>query len=202
MATPLCFDMILPNGEPLRWDTPGARWDGTVEEVMAANAQENKTMNQNLISAVLTAQAVTSINTAIATIRTNLPFLINLTPDQRRSLQHASSAGQGVLQDTLTFVQQHPEALPATFNTAEFLKDGALLTPYAPVAASIALLAEDVSDTNIALQADLYSEFLDAYAFAKANNRTGAYDSYVNAVKGRFAKSPRQSVATASAAAK
>jgi hypothetical protein len=39
MATPLRFDMTLPNGQPLCWDTPGATWDGTVEQVMAAIGQ-------------------------------------------------------------------------------------------------------------------------------------------------------------------
>jgi hypothetical protein len=149
-------------------------------------------MIQNNISATLAANAVTDITAAIATIRTNLPFLINLTPDQRKSLAHAATSGQGAIQDALTFAAQHPEALPGTFNTVEFAKDGALLTPFAPIVAAIAALNEDVSDTSIALQADLYSEFLDVYAFAKANNRGGAYNSFVDAVKVRFAKSPRK----------
>jgi hypothetical protein len=148
-------------------------------------------MSKNNISATLAETAVTNINTAIATIRTNLPFLLNLTAAQRRDLQHAGSSGQGVIQSALDFVAQHPEALPATFDTAEFAKDGALLTPFAPIVTSIASLNEDVSDTMIALQADLYSEFLDVYAFAKANNRSGAYDTFINAVKGRFARGPR-----------
>ena len=33
---PLRYGMILPNGQPLRYGTPGARWGGTVAEVMAA----------------------------------------------------------------------------------------------------------------------------------------------------------------------
>jgi hypothetical protein len=199
MATPLRYDLTLPDGQPLRFDTPGARWDGTVEYVMAASESQNNktTMNQNLVSAALTAQTVTNINTAIATIRTNLPFLLNLTPEQRRTLQHAASSGQGVLQDTLTFVAQHPEALPATFSTAEFAKDGALLSPFAPVVAAMDQLNTDVNDTFVALQADLYSQFLDVYAFAKANNRNGAYDSYLDSVKGRFAKGPRSNIKNA-----
>ena len=148
---------------------------------------------KNLVSADLTTQAVTAINAAVETIRTNLPFLINLTPSQRQTLAHASEAGQGVIQDSLTFVAQHPEAMPGTFDSAEFAKDGALLSVYAPVAAAIATLAEDVDDTMIALQSDLYGEFLDVYAFAQANNRNGAYDTFIQAVKGRFARGPRTS---------
>lgn len=202
MGTPLRWNMILPNGEPLRWDTPGARWGGTVEEVMAAIEQKKKSMNQNLVSAELAAQAVTDINTALATIRTKLPFLINLTPEQRRNLKHAASSGQGVIQDSLTFVAQNPSAMPGDFDAAEFAKDGALLSAFGPVAASVAQLAEDVDDTFIALQADLYSEFLDVYAFAKANNRKGTYDTFVNSVKGRFAKTNAKTAQPAAASSK
>ena len=40
--------------------------------------------DDNRISAELTAAAVTAVEGAIATIRTNLPFLISLTNDERR----------------------------------------------------------------------------------------------------------------------
>ena len=42
--------------------------------------------DDNRISAELTAAAVTAVEGAIATIRTNLPFLISLTNDERRRL--------------------------------------------------------------------------------------------------------------------
>jgi hypothetical protein len=187
--------MKLPNGEPLRFDTPGARWDGTVEEVMAASNTQNNTTNmssQNIVSAAFTAQAVTNITTAIATIRTNLPFLLNLNDAQRKQLQNITEASQGIVQATINFVAQHPEALPGTFNTTEFNKDAALLAPLQQAASLIASLNTDTSDTLRALHSDLYGETLDVYAFAKAANRAGAYDDYLNTVKTRFATGPRK----------
>jgi len=197
MATPLRFDMTLPNGEPLRWNTPGACWDGSVEDVLAALAQttNNNMSTQNLVSATLSAQAVTNITQAIATIRTNLPFLLNLTADQRKRLPHITEASQGIVQATTNFVAQHPEALPASFNTGEFNKDTALLAPLQQVASLLAALNTDTDDTLRALHGDLYAEFLDVYAFAQTNNRSGGYTDYLNAVKGRFARSPRKAKA-------
>jgi hypothetical protein len=145
-------------------------------------------MSKNNISAALTTAAINNINTAITTIRTNLPFLTNLTPAQRHTLAHAGTSGQGAIQDSLNFAAQHPEALPANFDTAEFAKDGELNTDYAPIVADINLLNQDVTDTMIVLQGDLYSEFLDVYAFAQANNRS---DTFIQSVKSRFARSPR-----------
>jgi len=157
-------------------------------------------MSKNNISATLEDTAVANINDAIAAIRTNLPFLVNLTPGQRHTLAHAGTKGQGIIQDSMTFAAQHPEALPASFNSAEFAKDGALNAAYAPVVAAIALLNQDVTDTMISLQSDLYSEFLDVYAFAQANNRNGAYDTFIQAVKSRFAHSTKPALAPAAKA--
>ena len=54
MADPLRFDMILPDGQPLRWDMgPEYRWDGNVPE----NLQPKTPMQQNDISITVTAQA-------------------------------------------------------------------------------------------------------------------------------------------------
>ena len=189
MATPLQYDMILPNGEPLRWDTPGARWDGTVEEVMAANAQPKQTMSsQNKVSAQLAAQAITNITAAFATVRQNMPFLINLPDDERAHLPHIGDKSGDVLTQTLNFVSQFPEALPATFNTAEFKKDGDLFNPLETVAMASAELDQLIQDTRLALRSDLLLAILDVYAFAKANNRNGTYDTYVNYMKGHFAR--------------
>jgi hypothetical protein len=149
---------------------------------------------QNKVSAALAAQAITNINAAIATIRTNLPFLISLTKEERQALPKMGSGSMDFVEKTLAFVTQHPEALPATFNTVEYLKDGDLNTPWKPLVASMRQLHEDFEDTELALNSDLFMASLDGYSFAKANNRNGAYDAYIDSVKGRFARRPRTPV--------
>ena len=202
MATPLRWGMTLPDGTPLRYGMPGLRWNGTLEEVIAANAQNQNTMStQNKVSATLAAQAVTNILAAYATIKTNMPFLISLTDDERAHLPHIGDKSGDVLTQTLNFVSQFPEALPATFNTVEFQKDGALFNPLETVAMASAQNDQLIQDTRLALRSDLLLAILDVYAFAKANNRTGAYDSYVNYMKGHFAK-PRTPAATPATPAK
>jgi hypothetical protein len=158
-------------------------------------------MTQNKISATLAAAAVTNITTAIATIRTNTPFLINLSPLERQGLPGITEGSQGVVLAALNFVAQHPEALPATFNAAEFTKDGALLPQLHQIASQIAQLNGDFDDTLRALHSDLYLAFLDVYAFAKANNRGGAYTEFIDSVKGRFARAPRTKTPVPAAAA-
>jgi|GEM_PF-1782844 len=199
MATPLRFDMTLPNGEPLRWNTPGARWDGSVEDVLAALAQttNNNMSTQNLVSATLSAQAVTNITQAIATIRTNLPFLLNLNENQRKQLQNVTDATQGIVQSAITFVAQNPNALPGDFNQTEFNKDAALLVPFQQVAALITSLENDSSDTLRALYSDLFVETLDIYSYAKNSSRAASYSEFINTVRSRYATGPRATKATA-----
>ena len=189
MATPLCWGMKLPDGTPLRFGMPGLRWNGTLEEVVAAIAAQKKSMStQNKVSAELSAQALTTILAAYATIRTNIPFLINLPDDERAHLPHIGDKSGEVLTQTLNFVAQFPEALPATFNIPEFQKDGTLFNPLETVAMASAQNNQLIQDTQLALRSDLLLAILDVYAFAKANNRTGAYDPYVNYMKSHFAK--------------
>ena len=157
--------------------------------------------NQNKVSAQLAAQAVTDILAAYATIKQNMPFLINLTDDERAHLPHIGDKSGEVLTQTLNFVSQFPEALPATFNIAEFQKDGALFTPLETVAMASTQNDQLIQDTRLALRSDLLLAILNVYAFAKANNRTGAYDSYVSYMKDHFAK-PRTAAAKAAKAAK
>ncbi len=171
------------------WDS-GLHWDSN-PPVYYDSGPVVVTPNQmpdNRISAVLAASALANINTAITTIRTNAPFLLNLSAYDRKHLASVNEASQGVILAALNFVQQNPEAIPGTFNTAEFNKDGALLTPMQQATSAVAQLHQDFDDTLKALQGDLYAEFLDVYAFAKANNRNGAYDEFINSVKGRFKK--------------
>jgi hypothetical protein len=53
------------------------RWNKKYKQFLTQPAIHRT--SANLISAEMTASAVTAINGAIATIRTNLPFLISLT---------------------------------------------------------------------------------------------------------------------------
>src|SRR3954471_7064262 len=66
-----------------------------------------------------------------------------------------------------------------------------LFDAFAPVVAAMASIAEDVSDTDLALRNDLMLEFLDVYAIAKVGNRNGQYDAFLDSVAPIFARGPR-----------
>ncbi len=166
------------------WDDPSVHYDALV-------APPNHTMSQNKISAVLAAAALTNINTAIATIRTNLPFLLHLSDEERKVMIKSGDSSAGFIQQSLLFAAQSPEAMLAGFPAAEFAKDGALLTPLQTACNLVAQLHSDCTDTLMTLNSDLMAQSLDVYAGARANNRGGNYSAYVDTAKAHFAKGPR-----------
>ena len=183
-------------GSPLRWDDPDPqmywgnpllRWNGVYPGTI--------TDMNNRISAVLAAQAITNIQQAVGTIRTNLPFLVQLNAADRKKMAHGGSKSQGVIQLGLDFAAANPGALPADFNAAEFAKDGALHDAFEALAMLIAQLNDDIQGTLMVLNGELFLQFLYVYAFAKANNRDGRYNTFIAAVKEHFAR-PTKPVVT------
>jgi hypothetical protein len=193
VATPLRFDMTLPNGEPLRFDTPGARWDGTVEQVMAALAPPNQnTMStQNIVSATLTEAQKTAIQTAVQTILTNLPFAVDLSIQQRRDLVKAGDKSLAFLQACRELVNQNPGWLPATFPRQEFLGDIALFESLAAIQVLTLQLHEKVTDTRMSAGSDAMVAGLMLYGIAKAAGQGSNLDSTLALMGGRFARAAR-----------
>ena len=192
MATPLRFDMTLPNGEPLRWGAKGATWGGSVEDVMAAINGENKNMStQNLVSGTLTPAQKTAIDAAVQTILSNLPAAVDLSPEQRHDLMKAGDKSQAFLSRCRDLVNQNPAWLPSTFPSAEFLADFALFEALAPVEIEITQLLEKVSDTRMAAGSDTMVAALILYGIAKAAGQGSNLDDTLAQVGGRFARKPR-----------
>nr|VFK80737.1 MAG: hypothetical protein BECKSD772D_GA0070982_11493 [Candidatus Kentron sp. SD] len=64
-----------------------------------------------------------AIKTAFDTVLQKMPFLISLTPKERKSMFKADPDSVSFVQNTLNAAQDHPDILPATFKTGEFKND-------------------------------------------------------------------------------
>src|SRR5262249_30475519 len=121
---------------------------------------------------------------------------VALTAEDRKTMAKGGSKSQGIIQQSLTFAAQNPTALPGDFDAAEFQKDGSLHDQLEAIAMSIAKLNEDVNDTLMVLNSELFVQTVAVYAFAKVNNRDGRYDSYINLVKPFFTHPGRTTTTT------
>lgn len=176
MATPLRYDLTLPNGEPLRFDTPGARWDGTVEEVMAAN--HTNTM-QNKISATLSDADKTTATGHFTALLALLTFLRNMTEEEKKHINKAANGRLPFIQQAQQYAVQYPGVFPANFNLPEFTKDVTFLSQFVAVVNADENFHTKISDTFTLVNSDAYDQALKVYKIFKAANFNGDYNDVV-----------------------
>ena len=125
-------------------------------------------MQQNIVSAELTEENITAINNAVETIKSNLPFLISLSPSDRQKLVTVGNAFKPFVEKTTEVLKQHPDIIPGVFDKDEYLKDVKLSNDLTPVFESIKSLFESIDDTLLALRSDSLHASLDIYSSVKA----------------------------------
>jgi hypothetical protein len=141
----------------LVWNAPGAVWNGFV-------ASPNHIMtNDNKISASLSAQDMTDIMDAFATIKAKLPFLINLTPEEKRRMPNISTERGGMVDTFTSEMGLHPELIPTYVDMPELAIDTALFTQLETIRSCANELCEGINDTHQALGSDMYLAFLSFY---------------------------------------
>ena len=103
------------------------------------------------ISATISDQAMTEIKGAIATIHAQLPFLINLTPDERRKRFKMGDKSLAFVRNSVTATQNNPDIVPGKFDIAEFNRDYQLTVALSEVLGLLEQLTETVDDTLLAV---------------------------------------------------
>ena len=137
-------------------------------------------MNANRVSATLQAVDQQDVLTALTTIRQKLPFLIDLTIDERVTIPKMGDKTRAFVKKAVEIALQHPDLLPAGF-LDEMRKDAQLLDSLSPIRLAIDLLQKQVDDTTVQVGAEGYAAARTVYAvtktpFAKAILRTAADD--------------------------
>ncbi len=119
--------------------------------------------NDNKVSAAISAQAKADILAAFGTIKTNLPFLINLSPEDRRNMPTIGTA-RGAMSSTFQMeMAAHPDLMPSYVDMTEVAKDVALLSDLDELMACAKEVCEGIEDTRQAVGSDLYLAFLSFY---------------------------------------
>jgi hypothetical protein len=131
----------------------------------------------NRINASLAPAAITNIKTAIATIKTNLPFLLGLTPEERIALPKINVANRVFVADALNAVINNASMLPAYFVAADLKNDYDLYVALDEINLLFSQLAEQINDTQMLAGSEAFVSALSAYrlfAAAAAGGVQGA----------------------------
>jgi hypothetical protein len=149
-------------------------------------------MAQNLISLTLSAADLTAIDGALTTLEQKFAGLVDLTPDQRKSLSKMGDASEAFCRQTLTVLGQNTGILPPSFNLAEAQADLANIDTLRPRFARLQSLIEKADDTEMALGSDVMSAALEGYAQLKVSGKGAGLDAVRQQMGARFARSPRK----------
>ena len=88
--------------------------------------------------------------TAVATIKEKLPFLIDLTADDRKALPKMGDKSRVFVSKALEVATQNPDFLPRSFDLKELRKDVQLFEAMYPIVVALTQLQELVDDTCFA----------------------------------------------------
>lgn len=171
MAEPLRYDMILPNGEPLRYDMgPEFIWDGFVP----ANLYPTTAMQQNAISITITTAAEAAIIAKCDELLALVDvFAISIDDNTRNGLFKLGDGRLAFDEKCDTYLHQNPGLVPPGLSLTEYDKDGAALAAVKRIIAKTNTIGVRLNDTQIVLGSDRINADLTFYNFLEFAMRVG-----------------------------
>mgnify|MGYP003598307682 CR=1 FL=1 len=79
-------------------------------------------ITDNKLSVILTQTQIDAVKGAINTIQSNLPMLLGLTLDERKTIPKIDVNNKIFVEDAITAMENNPSFLPAYFNVGELKK--------------------------------------------------------------------------------
>jgi hypothetical protein len=146
-------------------------------------------MSTNRISAELTAQTRDEILRDLENIKAKLPFLIDLSADEKQSMAKFGDKSRAFITKALELANLNKGAIPADLDLNEMKKDVELMLSLYPVLKSMDILYEKINDTYFAAGSEAYSAGLHIYLYLKAANiATGGLDDVLDDLGKRFVR--------------
>lgn len=128
---------------------------------------------ENKISQSVSAESLKKVTDAIQVINTELPFLLNLNADERKSLLKMGDKTVAFVQKALEYAKQNPQTVPVFLDMVEFEKDVQLVSSLSKVLYPVEQLAEKLDDTCKIAGSEAYAAALVYYNAAKAAAKAG-----------------------------
>lgn len=128
---------------------------------------------ENKISVSISPEVLVTVNKAIETINNSLPFLINLTNDNRKTLLKMGDKSLAFVNKGLEYTKQNQGILPLYLNMPEFEKDVVVTNDLTAIRNSLLQLIEKVDDTTLQAGSEAFNAALIFYNAVKGAARAG-----------------------------
>ncbi|SMF96553.1 hypothetical protein SAMN02949497_3954 [Methylomagnum ishizawai] len=143
----------------------------------------------NRVNAEISPSQAEAIRAALAALRENLPFLIDLTPDERQGMLKFGEKNRSFVAKAMAVAEQNPDILPRGFNVDEMKADVRLVEDLYPLLHSVQEVLGKLENTYFAAGSEAYAAALLVYQYAKAANvATGALEDALDDLGRRFAR--------------
>lgn len=143
---------------------------------------------ENKINAALSKADREQILDLIQQIRILLPFLIDLSPEDRHSLVKMGDKSRSFVEGSLTLAESDDSFLPRSFDVAEMRQDKDLHDNLSPIFVQLSMLFEAIGDTLLLTGSDLIMNSFDVYGNAQKNGKGADLDNLVPLLGRRFSR--------------
>ena len=143
---------------------------------------------ENRIEATLTAEDRDKVLSLIEQIRVLMPFLIDLTLEEKQSLAKMGDKRRAFVSNALTLAEQDDSFLPRSFDVAEMRKDVELTANLRPIVVALMQLTEFVDDTETLVGSEAYAAGLVVYSSAQRNGKGAALDNLADTLGKSFVR--------------
>ena len=145
-------------------------------------------MPDNRIDASLSAADRDAALAAVNTIREKLPFLLDLSPEERHALPKMGDRSLAFVNKALEVATQNPDFLPRSFDLEAMRRDVELLAALRPIVLALTQLRELVDDSALQVGSEAYVAALAVYQYARASGGSAALDGALDDLGRRFAR--------------
>lgn len=150
-------------------------------------------MNTRTVNATLSAQEISEIVNQLKTIHEQLPFLVGLTPQERRQMPKMGRKSQTFTTRALDMATQHADMMPRHLDVDEARRDLALFEALNPILQAVNHLKELLEDTQMLAGSEAYATARLAYNSAKVTGKNRGLDDVLEELSQQFRKSRRPS---------
>jgi hypothetical protein len=119
------------------------------------------------LNASISATDKADVITKIGEVKTLLPFLLNLTPDQRKALRKMGSKRTGYVNDVYQGVMNNTNVVPSAFDLAAYTRDKILHDDLTDILDQLIPLYESISDTLLLAGNELMKQSDSGYDYLK-----------------------------------
>jgi hypothetical protein len=131
------------------------------------------TQQNNRISVVITAEQIKKVKTLMQEVNATLPFLLGLSPNERKTLPKIDVSNKVFVEDSLNAVRNNPDMLPAYMKYEEMKKDFDGFVALDELEKMAQQLFQKIVDTRMLMGSEAYVSGLTAYRLFEAASNAG-----------------------------